>query len=114
MAYCVDFRLKVLDYYRSGYSQRETAEHFGIGETTVSQWYLIWLTTGSLAPKELSRTYKKIDPERLRAYVQEHPDAYLLEIAAQFSCSDTAVLNALRRLGITRKKRHANIKNKIL
>jgi transposase len=104
MAYCIDFRKKVLDYHQSGYSQRETAEHFGIGESTVSQWNLIWLTTGSLAPKELNRPFKKIDPQLLREYVQEHTDAYLLEIAAVFNCSDTAVSDALRRLGITRKK----------
>jgi transposase len=114
MAYCVEFRKQVLDYYQSGYTQKETAEHFGIGETTVSQWYLIWLTTGSVEPKELNRSHKKIDPDLLRAYIQEHSDAYLSEIAQVFNCSDTAVSNALRRHKITRKKRPAGIRNKTL
>ena len=37
-------------------------------------------------------------------YVQEHPDAYLKEIAQQFGCCPAAVLRRLNKLGITRKK----------
>jgi len=41
----------------------------------------------------------------LEKYVDEHPDAFLSEIATHFGCSDMAVSKALRKLKITRKKR---------
>ena len=57
----------------------------------------------ALAP--VVRGYKKVEPQKLKTYVQEHPDAYLKEIALEFKCCETAVRKALERLGITRKKR---------
>ncbi len=36
--------------------------------------------------------------------MEEHPDAYLYEIAKVFGCSSVSVHKALKRLGITRKK----------
>ena len=43
---------------------------------------------------------------KLLAYVKEHPDAYLREIAAHFSVAITTIWNALHRLGVTYKKTH--------
>ena len=56
--------------------------------------------------------FKKIDPDKLKKYIEEHPDAYLREIAEEFGCSVNAVSKALKRLKITRKKRLYAIKNK--
>ena len=60
--------------------------------------------TGNLEPKKRMETWRKIDPEKLKAYVEQNLDAFLKEIAKEFGCSDVAVLKALRRLKITRKK----------
>ena len=54
--------------------------------------------------KALNRPHKKIAPEKLKAYVEEHPDEYQREMAEEFDCSVTAIQKALKRLGITRKK----------
>ena len=62
--------------------------------------------TGTLDPKKRSGTWRKIDPEKLREILEQSPDAYLKEIAKEFNCSDVAVLKALKRLKITRKKNH--------
>ena len=48
--------------------------------------------------------FKKIDPEKLRLYVKDNPDAYLREIADVFHCCPTAIRKALQKLKITRKK----------
>ena len=40
---------------------------------------------GSLSDREVKRPYKKIDPEKLRLYVKDNPDAYLREIADVFT-----------------------------
>jgi len=60
--------------------------------------------TGNLEDKKPCHIFKKPNPEKLKAYVKEHPDAYLKEICEVLGCSDTAVMKALRRLEITRKK----------
>ena len=60
--------------------------------------------TGSMEPKKRRETWRKIEPKKLKAYLEQHPDAYLKEIAQVFECSDVAVLKAMRRLNITRKK----------
>ena len=51
------------------------------------------------------RTAQEIDPEKLKAYVAEHPDAYQSEMAEVFGCSESGIQDALRRHKITRKKR---------
>ena len=69
---------------------------------------------GNLENKALNRPHKKIDPENLRAYVEEHPNAYQREMVEEFDCSVTAVPKALQRLGITRKERQHTTRNRIL
>ena len=51
--------------------------------------------------------------EKLSAYVKEHPDAYLREIADVFGCTDDAVRLALIKLKITRKKRQSGTKSEM-
>ena len=79
---------------------------FKIGLTTIRKWKKQYEETGSLARKELHRSFKKLDPEKLSAYMKEHPDAYLEEIAEAFECTDTAIIKAFRRIKISRKKNH--------
>jgi len=40
----------------------------------------------------------------LGEYLEQHPDAYLKEMAEEFGCSEVAIWKALRRMKVTRKK----------
>jgi transposase len=104
MAYEKKFRERVLAYRAEGHTIRETAKHFGVGETTLKAWNKLVTSGEGLAIKPRKRVAPKLDPDKLRAYVAEHPDDYLHEIAAHFNCRSTAVHKALKRLNITRKK----------
>jgi len=104
MAYEEKYRKKVLEYLNKGHSQREAQEAFGVGTTTMKRWRKQYEETGSLVKKELRRSFKKIDPARLAAYIKEHPDAYLKEIAEVFKCNPSSIRKALIKLKITRKK----------
>ena len=104
MAYNERYRAQVVKYLGEGHTQREAKEVFGVGTTTMKQWRKQWEETGSLAKKELHRSFKKVDPVKLKAYIEENPDAYLEEMAKVFACSDTAIGKALKKLKITRKK----------
>ncbi|MDE5772765.1 MAG: IS630 transposase-related protein, partial [Ruminococcus sp.] len=71
---------------------------------TVHRWVKQYEETGDLLNKPLNRSFKKIDPEKLKAYVSEHPDDTQEEVATVFGCCPQAISQAYRRHGITRKK----------
>jgi transposase len=107
MSYEIKYRQRAIEYWQEGHSKRATAEVFKVSPTTLQTWKFQLNETGTLAPKKRKETWRKIDPEKLNRYNNEHPDAYLKEIADEFGCSDVAVLKALKRLKITRKKNGA-------
>lgn len=65
---------------------------------------------GDLNAKKPNRSFKKIDPDKLKEYVEQHPDAYQKEIAREFGCAQSAVQKALKRLKIKRKKKTTRYK----
>lgn len=80
---------------------------------TLARW-IIKEKEGKLEEiKNPVRKPKKIYPDKLVKYINENTDAYLSEIAKEFNCSHVAVLKALKKLGITRKKRQLYIKSSV-
>jgi transposase len=106
MIYEKKFRQRALEYWAAGHTKTETAAVFGVGTSTLQTWKSQLNPTGNLAPKVRETPWRKIDPEKLRAYVAEHPDAFQHEIAAAFGVRLFAIQKALKRLNITRKKNH--------
>jgi len=106
MAYSKDLREKVLAYRAKGHTQEETSRVFGVSVSAIKDWEKIVAETGSVKKKALNRTARKYEEEKLREIVASEPDLYLYEIAAKFEGGTvTGVSDALKRLGITRKKR---------
>ena len=93
-----------MKFMAKGHTIAEASEVFEVGTATIKEWRKLQKETGSLAKRPLKRTPKKIDPKKLNAYIEEHPDAYLREIAEVFDCSITAVFKALKKLNFTLKK----------
>ena len=86
-------------------SQSEFTAVYGHNRrSSFHRWRNLRNTTGSLAPKARIKSPYKIDNEQLKAYINEHPDAYLNEIAAHFDVTSPCISIALKRLKITRKK----------
>ena len=106
MSYDIKYRERVLEYISEGHSEREAAAVFKVGRTTIWEWKSRLNETGTLAPSKRNVKWRKIDPEKLRKYVVEHPDAYQHEMASAFGVRLYAIQKALKRLGITRKKNH--------
>ena len=104
MAYDIKYRRRAMEHLAEGNTVRATAAIFRVSTSTLERWKSQLKETGGLAPKQRTGVWRKIDPTKLKCYMKEHPDAYLREIAQAFGCSDVAVLKALRRLKITRKK----------
>jgi transposase len=104
MSYDKKFRESVLKHVESGHTQEATRQLFGLGANTISQWKKLKEETGGLANRPVIRSFKKIDPDKLLADVEEHPDDFNRERAERFGCTEDAIRQALKRLKITRKK----------
>ena len=114
MSYSEDYRKRVVEYRKEGHTLKETHEIFKVAIVTIRTWEKMLKEEGTLAKKPLKRSFRKIDPEKLKDYIAAHPDAYLREIAVEFKCCETALTYALRRLKITRKKRRSVTRSKTL
>ena len=112
MAYDRDLRLRAIKYTEEGHTLAQAAAVFKVNIGTLIGWRKRYRATGDVKMKIRCPVNKKIIPEKLIKYVEEHPDAYLKEIAEVFGCHPSSVLKRLRKLGITRKKRVPFTKNK--
>ena len=108
--YDAKYKLRTLAYRNEGHTLAQTSNVFGISINTIRKWEKKLKEEGNFNRRPIQRRFRKIDPQKLKDYVAEHPDAYLREIAAHFGCWPNAVRKALHRLKITRKKRpHATM-----
>jgi transposase len=106
MAYSEDYRKRAIEYYHEGNTQAEVKAVFKIFPSTLRDWEIRY-EAGSLKPEyPKTRKPRKLPPDELARYIDEHPDAFLSEIGDHFGCSEPAVSKALKKLKITRKKRH--------
>ena len=104
MAYSEDYRKRVIEYRTEGHTLMETSKVFKVAIITIRQWENKLKEEGTLKKKPVKRSFRKLDPEKLKAYLALHPDAYLREAAEEFGCCETTITYACRKLKITRKK----------
>ena len=91
MSYPVKYRERTIEYREEGHTLEETSKTFKVAVSTIREWEKQLKEKGDLKPKVPVRGSKKIEPDKLRAYVAEHPDAYQTEIAKEFNCCQSAV-----------------------
>ncbi len=105
MAHTIEIRQKALDYLDRCNNKTKVAQAFGISRKTLYQWIQLKEEKSDLSHQSGGCRKIKIDKVKLKNYVEQHPDAYLREIAEQFDCSAPAVHKALKSIDITLKKR---------
>ncbi len=105
MAYSKDTREMVLNYLAKGHTYEETRAELGVGVSTMKDWKRLLNETGSLEKRGKQRSASKFNNDELKAYVKEHPEATLEEIATHFGGSVSGAHDALARVGISFKKR---------
>ena len=105
MAYSKDTREMVLNYLNKGHTYKEANEELGVSISAMQQWKKLLNETGSLEKRSKNRSASKFHAEELKAFVKEHPETTLEEIAEHFGGSISGAHDALSRCGITFKKR---------
>ena len=108
------FKINVVNFYKSDkkHTYRMTCEVFGITQMTLRDWIKKYDETGDIKHKTRVVHNKKVNPNELKAYVEEHPDAFQYEIAEHFNCSQPYICILLKNLGFTLKKRQNATENK--
>ena len=97
-----DLRQRVVEFVRGGGSKAEAARRFKVGEASVYRW----LKPGGLTYQRPGpRRARTLDWDTLRRHVEEHPDRTQAERARHFHVSRHCIWNALRKLGVTHKKK---------
>ncbi|BAP56984.1 transposase [Thioploca ingrica] len=106
MTYSVEFRKKVLSIKaQENLSFDEVANRVGVGKSTVVRW------SKRLEPQRTRhQSATKLDLARLARERELRPDAYQYELAQLWGVSQTGIGNALKRLGISRKKPFSPVK----
>ena len=102
MTYSLDFRTHILSVKADEQlTNKATKARFGVAVSTLQRW------ENGFEPKT-SRCKKptKIADEKLLQDVEDYPDAFQYERAERLGVSQRGISHALKRLGITRKKRH--------
>jgi transposase len=94
-----------MDFLGRGNTKAEAARVFELHWKTVYRWGKRQKTGVLAATVNRNRKPKKIDPEKLRAYLTAHPDETLKQIGAAFGASDVAAYYRIRQLGFTLKKK---------
>ena len=105
MTYSVDFRKKVLAIKaQESLSFVEVANRVGVGKNTVVRW------SKRIEPRRTRfKRATKIDLVALAREIRKRPEAYQHELAEQFGVSQRGIGNALKRLGLSRKKQRSHI-----
>ena len=105
MSYSVDYRKRVLEYLEEGHTQAEAKKVFKVGITTIKEWKKQLAERGTLVQKIRKRKARVYPSDKLRDYIEKHPQALLKEIAEHFGGSISGANSALAREKITLKKR---------
>ncbi len=112
--YSIDLRERVLSYIGDGHTQKEASEVFNIPRQTIYNWFCLKAETGGLRMRRSGKRHSsKFDAEKLKETITLHPDYYLSEIAVVFKATPSGVCRALKRCGITRKKRVFSSRNEM-
>lgn len=108
--YSQDLRDRVLAAYNGGLKTKQIAERLSISPAWARRVKQRQRENGETTPRPMGgATLIKIDLVRLAVLVRQSPDSTLLELrsALGVECTEAAVCLALKRLGLTFKKRRS-------
>lgn len=115
--YSQDLRDRVLAAYDRGEPTKQIARSFLVSPAWARRVKQTRRETGRTAPLPMGgATVVKIDMARLAELVKQQPDATLKELRGRLGiqCAESAVCMALKRLGLSFKKRRFTRRSRIV
>ena len=79
MAYSKGLRGKEMEHLAAGHTQEPAKAIFKVGLTTIKRWKKQYNETGDVSNKVPNRSFKKINPEKVTACLEKHPDSSQLD-----------------------------------
>lgn len=114
-SYSLDLRKRVLTYIDEGHTYKDAVETFKVSYSCVRSLVRLYEETGDLSPKPHGGgnpgRFRSEDLETLCRLSEEHPDAYLRELADMLEAAGgprvrpPALCERLKALDLTRKKK---------
>ena len=114
-SYSRDLRDRVLGACDRGMRTQQVAEVFDVSPAWVRRLKQRRRETGETAPRPSGGARgRKIDLTRLAALVNEQPDATAKELRERLNirCAESAIYMALKKLGLSFKKRRSTPRNR--
>ena len=114
--YSQDLRDRVLAAYDRGMKTKQIADVFAVSPAWARRLKQRRRETGQTTPRPMGgATVIKIDMDRLAALVRQQPDATAKELRQQLDtdCCESSIYMALKRLGLTFKKRRFTPRSRI-
>jgi putative transposase len=108
----IELRERIVLFVEEGGKQKEAAKVFKVSVATVHNLIKKARLGDSLAPKPLSRTFRKIDPVELAAFFEKNPDAPLKAAKSVFGVTESGIHRALKKIKFTLKKRSPSTPSK--
>ena len=107
--YRYDLRIRVIGAVEKRMEVREASHTFEVQHETITAWLARKAATGDVQAKvgyQRGHSHKIRDPEQFKAFVQEHGEATVEELAeAGGGVKRMTIWRQLRKLGYTHKKR---------
>lgn len=116
-AYSQDLRDRVIRAYKRGMATAEIARVFDVSPAWARRVKQRLRESGETTPRKMgSPGVRKIDRERLAQLVSEQPDATLKELRERLGiqCAESAICTALKKLGLSFKKRRSTRPSRIV
>jgi transposase len=108
--YSLDLRGRILIAYDRGLETKEVADTFGVSPAWARRVKQRRREHGEVRPRPMGgKRFEKIDRARLAELVRTQPDATLEELRERLGvvCAISAVCTALKKLGLSFKKRRS-------
>lgn len=104
-SYSADLRKRVIEFVKSGSTQKQASEIFNISTKSIGRWLKKYDENGSYSAKKRGGSKRKVDLEALKEYVESHENMILRDAAEAFGFSIVSIRRWLKRMGYSYKKK---------
>jgi transposase len=106
-AYSTDLRTRVINYIKSGNSQRGASTLFSVSKSAINRWWKRYREEGSLSAKPKLGSKSQVSTKTLETFVTQNPCKTLKEVGLHFGLGKSTIQKRLQDLGFRYKKKRS-------